>query len=248
MSEVICGWHAVEAMLERDPQRITAIWIQQGRDDARVQQLRAAAQRAGRAVRMVDRPGLDERSAGIRHQGVVAEVEPRPPADLAALVDLLDGLSRPPLLLVLDQVQDPHNLGALLRSAAAAGVDAVITPSDRSASLTPVVRKTAAGAAERVMFVRVGNLARALDRLRERGVWIHGLAGDADGDVYEADLTGAVALILGAEASGLRRLTRDRCDGLWKLPMASGVESLNVSAAGAVALFEAVRQRRIARA
>uniref|UniRef100_UPI0032B2018C 23S rRNA (guanosine(2251)-2'-O)-methyltransferase RlmB n=1 Tax=uncultured Abyssibacter sp. TaxID=2320202 RepID=UPI0032B2018C len=120
-------------------------------------------------------------------------------------------------------------------------------PSDRSAALTPAVRKTAAGAAERILFVRVGNLARALDRLRERGIWVHGLAGDADADLYDADLTGAVALALGAEATGLRRLTRERCDGLWKLPMAAGVESLNVSAAGAASLFEAVRQRRVAR-
>jgi len=247
MSELICGWHAVEAVLERDPRRIATIWLQQGRDDARAQQVRAAAQQAGLPLRTVDRRELDRMGDGTRHQGVIAEVQARPPADMAALLDLLDGLSRPPFLLVLDQVQDPGNLGALLRSAAAAGVDAVITPSDRSAALTPAVRKTAAGAAERILFVRVGNLARALDRLRERGIWVHGLAGDADADLYDADLTGAVALALGAEATGLRRLTRERCDGLWKLPMAAGVESLNVSAAGAASLFEAVRQRRVAR-
>ncbi|MEC9406838.1 MAG: 23S rRNA (guanosine(2251)-2'-O)-methyltransferase RlmB [Pseudomonadota bacterium] len=246
MSELICGFHAVEAVLEQASQRVTSLWVQAGRKDSRMQNLAERAQALGVPVRQLPREELDRRSQGVRHQGVMAEVAARPPADFAALLDYLDTLDRPPLLLVLDQVQDPHNLGALLRTAAAAGVDAVITPSDRSAGLTPVVRKTAAGAAERILFVRVGNLARALDRLRERGIWVHGLAGQAEAELYAADLTGALALVMGAEATGLRRLTRDRCDALWRLPMASGVESLNVSAAGAVALFEAVRQRQIA--
>lgn len=246
MSEMICGFHAVEAALEQSPERISVLWLQADRRDVRAAALQDRAKQLGLPIKMAARDELDRRSQGVRHQGVVAEAQPRAPADLAALLDLLDGLDRPPFLLVLDQVQDPHNLGALLRSAAAAGVDAVVTPSDRSAGLTPAVRKTAAGAAERILFVRVGNLARALDRLRERGVWVHGLAGQADGDFFASDLTGPVALVMGAEANGLRRLTRDRCDALWRLPMASGVESLNVSAAGAVALFEAVRQRRVA--
>lgn len=242
MAEQIHGWHAVAAVLASAPQRVHGVWLQAGREDERAHAVVAAAQDAGVAVHRVDRRELDQR-AQATHQGVIAEVTPRPPADLAALLDNLDARSEPPLLLIADQVQDPRNLGALLRSAAAAGVAAVIVPADRSAALTPAARKTAAGAAELVMLVRVPNLARAMDRLRERGVWIHGLAGDGNGVLYDADLTGPLALALGAEATGLRRLTREHCDAVWHLPMAAGVESLNVSAAGAVALFEAVRQR-----
>lgn len=242
MSEHIHGWHAVEAVLARAPEQVLALWVQQGREDARASRVCDAAHAAGVAVRRVERAVLDAKTEG-RHQGVVAEITPRMPTDLAGLLDHLDTIAHAPLLLIADQVQDPRNLGALLRSAAAAGVDAVVVPADRSASLTPAARKTAAGAAEQIMLARVPNLARAMDRLRERGVWIHGLAGQGEATLFDADLTGPVALALGAEATGLRRLTRERCDALWRLPMAGGVESLNVSAAGAVAMFEAVRQR-----
>ena len=161
-----------------------------------------------------------------------------------SLDDLLDGLEGAPLLLVLDGIQDPHNLGACLRSADAAGVQAVILPRDNSAPTTPVVSKVASGAAETVPLFRVTNLARALDQLREAGVWLVGAAGETDQTLFSVDLTGPLALVLGAEGEGLRRLTREKCDHLVRIPMAGTVESLNVSVAAGICLFEAVRQRQ----
>jgi len=159
------------------------------------------------------------------------------------LSEILRSLAEPPFLLLLDNVQDPHNLGACLRSADAAGVHAVIVPKDRSVSLTPVVRTVACGAAEKIPFVQVTNLARTMDQLREAGVWLVGTAGEATQNLYEIDLTGPLGIVMGAEGSGLRRLTRERCDFLARIPMLGSVESLNVSVATGVCLFEAVRQR-----
>jgi 23S rRNA (guanosine2251-2'-O)-methyltransferase len=180
---------------------------------------------------------------GVRHQGVIARVRRQ-----AAKIDehnLLSALTRTvnPLVLVLDGVQDPHNLGACLRSAAAAGALAVIVPRDNSAPLTPVARRAAAGAAESLPLVTVTNLARTLRDLKEAGVWIYGASHDAEASLYETDLRGPVALVLGGEGKGLRRLTREHCDGLFRIPMSGAVESLNVSVAAGISLFEVMRQR-----
>ncbi|MHA7817590.1 MAG: 23S rRNA (guanosine(2251)-2'-O)-methyltransferase RlmB [Pseudohaliea sp.] len=251
MAGPVYGIHAVEALLARDPASIVRLQVQRGREDRRVAALLAAAEAAGVAIHRVPRSALDRLVQG-RHQGVVAELIAGPAGldkTLAREADLwvhLDALDHAPLLLVLDGVTDPHNLGACLRSADAAGVDAVILPKDKSASVTPVVRKVACGAAETVPLHAATNLARVLKGLKERGIWLYGTAGEAGSSLYAQDLTGPVALVLGAEGAGLRRLTRAHCDFLVHLPMAGAVSSLNVSVAAGVCLFEAVRQRAAA--
>ena len=241
----ISGWHAVHAVLSTRPQDVLQLWAQDGRDDQRSESTLALANENGLRIQRAPRKTLDQLAGTDRHQGVVVEARESQAGNdhglQARLASLPDG---PALLLVLDQVQDPRNLGALLRTADAAGVAAVITPADRSAALTPAARKTAAGAAETVPLYQVTNLARALDELKAHNFWLHGLAGEGEGSLFDADLTGRVAIMMGAEGSGLRRLTRKACDGLWRLPMAGSVESLNVSVAGGIALYEAVRQRR----
>ena len=231
-------------MLERRPAAVQTLWLASGRDDARASAVVVLAEQGDVLIRRCDRAQLDALAAGIRHQGVVAQITPAQPGNINDLESALDAASGDLLLLALDQVQDPHNLGALLRTADAAGVHGVIVPADRAASLTPAARKAAAGAAETVPLFQVTNLARALQSLQQRGVWLHGLAGEAEGSIFDADLKGHVALVLGAEGAGLRKRTRDLCDALWHLPMIGSVESLNVSASGAIALYEAVRQRR----
>jgi 23S rRNA (guanosine2251-2'-O)-methyltransferase len=244
-SPVAYGIHAVRVLLSRHPQRVRRVLLGAGRDAGRLAEIRALAQRAGVQVGTVDDATLDRLAAGERHQGVVAEVQPRAGDPETQLEEALEAAGQAPLLLVLDGVQDPHNLGACLRSADAAGVAAVIVPRDRAAGLTPVVRKVAAGAAETVPLVAVVNLARTLRDLKERGIWLVGTDDAADRTLYEADLKGPVALVLGSEGEGLRRLTRECCDQLVAIPMAGAVESLNVSVATGVALFEAVRQRSL---
>jgi 23S rRNA (guanosine2251-2'-O)-methyltransferase len=241
---IVYGLHAVRVLLERHPQRVRQLWLQQGRDDARSAALRALAQE--RRIRVGSRPTPElERMAGEGvHQGVVAEVEPAPARSEDDLEDLVALAGPNLLLLVLDGVQDPHNLGACLRCADAAGVNAVVAPKDRAASLTPVVRKVAAGAAETVPFIQVTNLARTLKRLQALGVWIVGTEGEAGKDLYEADLKGPLAIVMGAEGAGMRRLTREGCDFTVRLPMRGVVESLNVSVATGIVLYEALRQRR----
>jgi len=239
----IYGIHAVAALLERRPERIAELRVQAGRNDQRMQQLIALATSAGIAIEQVDRSRLDEQLDG-RHQGVAARLNAHHEYREADIATLLERSAKP-FVLVLDGVTDPHNLGACLRSADAAGVDLVIAPRDKAAGLTPVVRKVACGAAEVIPFVQVTNLARTLRALQDLGVWIVGTAGEADGLLYDQDLTGPVALVLGAEGSGMRRLTREYCDFLVKLPMAGSVSSLNVSVAAGVCLFEVVRQRRV---
>jgi len=238
----IYGIHAVAALLTRRPERIAELRVQEGRGDQRMQHLIADAESAGIAIEMVPRSQLDQELGG-RHQGVAARLsadhEYRE-GDIPALLER----SACPLVLVLDGVTDPHNLGACLRSADAAGVDFVIAPRDKAVGLTPVVRKVACGAAEVIPFIQVTNLARTLRALQEAGVWIVGTAGEADVALYEQDLKGPVALVLGAEGGGMRRLTREYCDFLVNLPMAGSVSSLNVSVAAGICLFEAVRQRR----
>lgn len=242
-SEHIYGIHAVEAWLSRSPERLRQLWLQEGRDDARLQTLAAGAARAGVKPQRVPRATLDRLAPEARHQGVVAEVLPQPPGDEAGLQDLIEGLGPQALILVLDGVQDPHNLGACLRTADAAGADAVVLPRDRSAGLTPVARKVASGAAETLPVFTVTNLARVLERLKTAGFWLYGAAGEADQNLYEQSLEGRVAWVLGAEGKGLRRLTREHCDVLIRIPMGGTVESLNVSVATGVVLFETRRQR-----
>jgi len=241
---VACGIHAVRILLEQRPRQVLRVLLGQGKDARRLAEVRALAERAGIPVVPAEDALLEQRAQGARHQGVVAEIATGPVDPETQLEEALERCSGPPLVLVLDGVQDPHNLGACLRSADAAGAAAVIVPRDRATGLTPVVRKVAAGAAETVPLVSVVNLARCLRELKERGIWLVGTGGEAPGSLYEADLAGPVALVLGSESAGLRRLTRETCDQLVSIPMAGAVESLNVSVAAGVALFEAVRQRR----
>jgi len=240
---VAYGIHAVRVLLTRHPQRVRRVLLAGGRDAGRLAEIRTLAQRADVQVAAADDALLAKLAEGERHQGVVAELLPRAGDPETQLEEALEAAGAAPLLLVLDGVQDPHNLGACLRSADAAGVAAVIVPRDRAAGLTPVVRKVAAGAAETVPLVPVVNLARTLRDLKERGVWLVGTDDAADKALFDADLKGPLALVMGSEGEGMRRLTRECCDQLVSIPMAGAVESLNVSVAAGVALFEAVRQR-----
>jgi 23S rRNA (guanosine2251-2'-O)-methyltransferase len=243
---VAYGIHAVRTLLTRYPHRVRRVWLLDGSEAAgRLQEVRVLAENAGLEVHHEDPAELDRLAAGERHQGVVAEVAPRAGDPETQLEEALEALGdTPALLLVLDGVTDPHNLGACLRSADAAGVAAVIVPRDRAAGMTPVVRKVAAGAAESVPLVPVVNLARTLRDLKDRGLWLVGTTDDAQRTIYDVDLTGPTVLVMGSEGEGMRRLTRETCDALVSIPMAGAVESLNVSVATGVALFEAVRQRR----
>ncbi|MEH6565002.1 MAG: 23S rRNA (guanosine(2251)-2'-O)-methyltransferase RlmB [Halopseudomonas sp.] len=240
--ERVFGVHAVQALLERNPKRVKRLLLQSGRLNERQQALLEQAQGAGIGLQRLAPDELDKLIEGV-HQGVIAEVTPSQLWSEEMLTHLLDRLEEVPLLLVLDGVTDPHNLGACLRSADAAGVQAVIVPKDRSASLTPVVRKVACGAAETVPLVAVTNLARTLKQLQQRGLWVVGTAGEAQQFIYEVDLKVPSVIVMGAEGAGMRRLTREHCDYLARLPMAGAVSSLNVSVAAGVCLFEAVRQR-----
>jgi 23S rRNA (guanosine2251-2'-O)-methyltransferase len=239
----IGGINSVRAALDLGAQAISGVWLDRRRRDRRLAELAGLARAAGLAVRQVDRSTLDAAADGINHQGVLAWVKAPDSRKAQDLDTLLDGLDGPPLLLVLDGVTDPHNLGACLRSADGAGVHAVIAPKDKAVGLTPVAVKVASGAAESVPFVQVTNLARTLDGLKERGIWLIGTAGDASQTLFETDLKGPVALVLGSEGKGLRRLTRERCDILARLPMQGRVDSLNVSVAAGICLYEALRQR-----
>ena len=246
--EWIHGLHAVTAALKYEPERLHGLWVERQRRDGRIQALLDQASAQGVAVHPVDRAELDRLSGGARHQGVIARLAAvrQRSYDEADLLELLAAVEGMPLLLVLDGVQDPHNLGACLRSAAAAGVHAVIAPADRAVGLNATVRKVACGAAEIVPFVPVTNLARTLRALQEQGVWLVGAAGEVDDTLYDVDFTLPTAIVLGAEEKGLRRLTREICDRLARIPMVeSGVESLNVSVATGVFLFEARRQRSL---
>ncbi len=241
---VIYGLHAVQAYLDRQPEGVLEVFLLKSRDDERLNRLVQALRPLGLALQWRERAQLDELAGDSHHQGVVARVREVPPGDEHALADFLDALQAPPFLLLLDNVTDPHNLGACLRSADAAGVQAVITPRDKSASITPVVRKVACGAAEVLPFFQVTNLARCMVMLKERGIWLLGTALEEGAQsLYDASLTGPLGIVMGAEGSGMRRLTREHCDSLVYIPMAGSVESLNVSVATGVTLFEARRQR-----
>jgi 23S rRNA (guanosine2251-2'-O)-methyltransferase len=236
----IGGFHAVTAALENPERKPHELLVADSRRDQRMQRLLDAAKAAGVTVRTVARDRLDAYAPGLRHQGVLAAIE----AVEVAGEDLLDVPATPDrMLLVLDGVTDPHNLGACLRTAEAVGVGAVVIPKDRSVGLTPAVRSVAAGSAERVPVIAVTNLVRTLEKLKQLGYWITGLAGEAGESLYEADLTGPLVFAMGSEAEGLRRLTREACDRLVRIPMTGQIESLNVSVAAAVCLYEAFRQR-----
>lgn len=240
-TRALFGFHAVVARLRADPGSVTEIYLDEDRKDARARDLAAAAQKAGLEVMRVPTKRLDGFYGGGRHQGVVAIV--REATAKESLEDRLDALAEPPLLLVLDGVTDPHNLGACLRVADAAGAHAVIAPRDRAAGINATVSRVASGAAESVPYYMVTNLARTLDALKERNVWIVGADERAGATLYEADLPSAIAWVLGAEGEGMRRLTRERCDLLVRIPMRGSVESLNVSVASGVCLFESARRR-----
>jgi 23S rRNA (guanosine2251-2'-O)-methyltransferase len=243
MSEsIVYGIHAVEAALKRNS--LGRLWLLRGRSNHRLEVLAVEAAKRNVPLERLTRDELERLAGAATHQGAVGEVHAAAPGNEQTLEALLDELDGPPFLLVLDGVQDPHNLGACLRSAAAAGAHAVIAPRDRAASLTPAARKVASGAAEIVPFVQVTNLARTLRSLKDRGIWTVGLAGEADQPLYDFDLAGPLALVLGAEGGGLRRLTKERCDFLARIPMTDAVASLNISVSAGIALFEAVRQRR----
>lgn len=245
MSEaaLVIGLHAVQAVLEKQPERVEGLLLQKGRDDARIAGIEKLARAAGMVIERREARELDQLAGQGRHQGAIARLKPAGIQGEGFLDELLDRVGPQPFVLVLDGVQDPHNLGACLRSADAAGVHAVVVPRDRAAGLSPTVRKVASGAAETTPLVQVVNLARTLRHLKERGLWLVGAAGDADQDLYAADLKGPLALVMGSEGEGLRRLTREACDFLVRIPMRGTVESLNVSVATGVLLFEAVRQR-----
>ena len=238
--QYIGGFHAVMAALEDGATKPYEILLADTRQDDRARRLLALAREHSVPVRTVSRSDLDIKAPELRHQGVLALI----PAREFTGEDALDAPASPDrLFLALDGVQDPHNLGACLRTAEAVGATAVIIPKDRAASLTAVALKAAAGSAERVPVIAVTNLSRTLEKLKERGYWLTGLAGEATETLYEADLSGPLVLVMGAEGAGMRRLTRETCDRLVKIPMLGKIESLNVSVAAAVCLYEAFRQR-----
>jgi len=242
MSEIIYGIHAVKALLDNDPQRFLEVFILKGRDDRRLQPLIAELEATGIVIQVANRQWLDEKVEGAVHQGIIARVREGRQYQENDLPKLLESVDTP-FLLVLDGVTAPHNLGACLRSADAAGVHAVIVPRDRSAQLNATAKKVACGAAEHVPLIRVTNLARTLRLLQEMNVWVVGTAGEADHPLFQSKMTGPMALVMGAEGEGMRRLTREHCDELISIPMAGTVSSLNVSVATGICLFEAVRQR-----
>ncbi|OOR98243.1 23S rRNA (guanosine(2251)-2'-O)-methyltransferase RlmB [Haemophilus paracuniculus] len=242
MSEQIYGIHAVKSFLERSPERLIEVFVLKGREDKRLNPLLNELQRLGIAIQQVNRQTLDNKSQGEVHQGIIARILPQKELNEQDL-DAILAEKQNPFLLILDGVTDPHNLGACLRTADAAGVDAVIVPKDKSAQLTSTARKVACGAAESVPLIRVTNLARTMRELQERNIWIIGTAGEATESIYQTKLTGSIALVMGAEGDGMRRLTREHCDQLVSIPMAGSVSSLNVSVATGVCLFEIVRQQ-----
>jgi 23S rRNA (guanosine2251-2'-O)-methyltransferase len=245
MSEeaLVFGLHAVRTLLRLRPERAESLLLLKGREDARISEVLELAKAAGIRVEWRDARELDRLAGGDRHQGACVRMRAVGVLGEGALDEILDRAVAPPLLLVLDGVQDPHNLGACLRTADAAGVNAVIVPRDRAVGLTPTVRKVASGAAESVPLIQVVNLARTQRWLKERGIWMIGADDQAPKSIYETALDMPVALVLGAEGTGLRRLTRENCDALIRIPMLGAVESLNVSVATGVVLFEALRQR-----
>jgi 23S rRNA (guanosine2251-2'-O)-methyltransferase len=241
-SETVYGIHAVRVMLERHPERVSALQVAERRDDPRVREIEELARRHHLPLHRVDSHVLKQALGDVAHQGVVAQITPLPPWTEDELLGALEQ-AKSPLVLALDGLQDPHNLGACLRTADACGALAVIIPRDRAVQLTPTARKVAAGAAETTPVVVVTNLVRTLKLLQEAGLWVLGADPAGERWAHEADLKGGVVIALGAEGTGLRHLTRQTCDMLVRLPQLGAVESLNVSVATGMLLYEAVRQR-----
>ena len=239
--KVLFGFHAVGVRLKTAPATILEIYVDPSRKDARMRQFLDRAREAGARLVEADGVRLAKLAGSHGHQGVAARVEAMPQAH--SLDDLLDALQAPPLLLVLDGVTDPHNLGACLRVADGAGAHAVIAPKDHAAGINATVAKVASGAAETMPYFMVTNLARTLGELKERSIWCIGTSDDAPKTLYQVDLKGPTALVLGAEGQGMRQLTRKTCDELVGIPMRGAVESLNVSVASGICLYEALRQR-----
>ncbi len=242
MSRRIFGLHPARAVFEPAPERVRCAWLDGGRRDQKLDEIRRLLESCQIAFELADRKRLDRLAGNSRHQGIVLEVVLPPERDEDALEARLSEQDTP-LFLVLDQVQDPHNLGACLRTCDAVGAAGIIVPKDKTVGLTPTVCKVASGAAETMPLFRVTNLARTLERLQQAGLWVAGAAGEAEQSVFEADLGGPLALVIGAEGQGLRRLTREKCDFLIRIPMLGSVESLNLSVAAGVLLYEAFRQR-----
>lgn len=242
---LLIGIHSVDSALVRAPEQLMSITIADGSRNPRVQELAKRAREAGIRVNTESRAILDRRSDEQRHQDVIAEFEASNIGTEKDLDRVLDSIAGEPLVLVLDGVQDPQNLGACLRTAEAAGVDLVILPRDGAAGLTPVARRSASGAAEVLPILIITNLARVLRRLKERGIWLAGTTDSAGTGLYETNLSGPLGLVMGSEGKGMRRLTSELCDYHVRIPMQGSVSSLNVSVATAVCLYEIVRQRQV---
>lgn len=241
--EQIYGLHAVQQVLATDISRVYELWVQEGRHDAKLQAMLTQAQQQGIAIHTVPRKTLDKLTQVDHHQGIVIRCQTRPLETQPTLEAVIAAVTTPPFLLVLDGVQDPHNLGACLRTADAAGIHAVVIPKNRACGLSGVVRKVASGAADTVPLIPVTNLATTLRWLQEQGVWLVGADSHSQISLFETRLTGPLALVFGSEGTGLRRLTREICDVLVHIPMLGTVASLNVSVAAGICLYEAVRQR-----
>jgi 23S rRNA (guanosine2251-2'-O)-methyltransferase len=239
----IVGIHGARAALKYGREGVAELWLESRRRDRRLAEVAELALKAGIAIRQATRAELDAAVEGASHQGVLAWARVPSSRNEQDLTRILDEAKGPPFLLILDSVQDPHNLGACLRTADAAGAHAIIAPRDNAVGLTPVVCKVASGAVQTLPFIQVTNLARTIGSLKARGIWLIGTAGEAESSLFETDLGGPIALVMGGEGKGLRRLTREHCDLLVHLPMLGAVESLNVSVAAGICLYEALRQR-----
>ncbi len=240
----IYGLHAVLSLLQHHPERVLRLCVQRDKQEKKLETLLQIATQENVVIALLSKQELDRMTQEANHQGVIAECKKSPAYTERDLASILQQATTPPFVLVLDGVQDPHNLGACFRAADAAGVHAIIAPKDKAVGVTAVVSKVASGAVETVPFVQVTNLVRTLEILKELGVWIYGACAEAKQTLYQTDLTGPVAMVLGAEGTGLRRLTREHCDALINIPMRGTVASLNVSVAAGIFLFEVVRQQQ----
>lgn len=239
--ELIYGIHAVESALRNQSENVLQVFVQQGRNDNRIKKILDIAKNSGVSLQTISNDKLKEKCPKARHQGVVAEIRTSK-TNAVTLDEILE--KETVLLLILDEVQDPHNIGACLRTADAIGVDAVVVSKNRSPALTPVIRNVASGAAETVPYIMVSNIARALDKIKDSNVWVMGTSGDADQTIYDSSVNNRLALVMGSEGKGMRRLTREACDELISIPMQGSVESLNISVATAVCLYEIRRQQQ----